>query len=281
MEIEQKESGVSTRLTRKADGKRLDSGVYLRVSHLNKIYSSRRGACHALEDLSFETKKGEFVVVVGPSGCGKSTLLMIIAGLTAKTKGSVEIEGHSVDGPQTKVGVVFQNPTLLEWRTALKNVMLQMEMRELKDEKYEKYSLELLESVGLRGFENKYPFELSGGMRQRVSICRALVHDPPFLLMDEPFGALDALTREQMRIDVERLLLKKRKTVLFITHSIQEAVILADRIIVMTPRPGKVDKIINIDLPRPRNLKVQASAKFLEYSNVIKDIFLSRGVLKY
>jgi len=255
--------------------------VYVSMSHLSKIYFARHGDCHALDDVSFDIRKGEFVVVVGPSGCGKSTLLMITAGLIPKTEGVVEIEGRPVEGPQTNVGIVFQSPTLLEWRTSMKNVMLQVEMRELKGDKHKWHALELLESVGLKGFENKYPFELSGGMRQRVSICRALVHDPPLLLMDEPFGALDALTREQMRIDVGKLLLKKRKTVLFITHSIQEAVILADRIIVMTPRPGKVDRIINIDLSRPRDLKIQGSTKFLEYCKTIKDIFLSKGVLKY
>ena len=254
---------------------------YVKISHLSKIYYTRGGECHALDGLSFNIVKGEIVVVVGPSGCGKSTLLMIIAGLVRSTKGTVEIEGRPVKGPQTNIGIVFQNPTLLDWRTAFENVMLQIEMRELEVNKYKQYALELLKSVGLKGFESKYPFELSGGMRQRVSICRALVHDPPFLLMDEPFGALDALTREQMRIDLERLLLKKKKTVLFVTHSIEEAVILADRIIVMTPRPGKVDKVIHIDLPRPRNLEVQGSTEFLEYCKVIKDIFLSRGVLKY
>ncbi len=281
METMQKHSYLARDENKKNEKGKNKDKVYMSVSHLSKTYLMRHDECHALDKVSFDIKEGEFIVVVGPSGCGKSTLLMIIAGLTPKTQGVVKIEGRSVEGPQTNVGIVFQNSTLLPWRTSIKNVMLQIEMRELKNEKYESYALELLESVGLKGFENKYPFELSGGMCQRVSICRALVHNPPFLLMDEPFGALDALTREQMRIDVEKLLLKKRKTVLFITHSIQEAVILADKIIVMTPRPGQIDKIININLPRPRNLKIQGSTKFLKYCETIRDIFLSKGVLKY
>jgi len=281
METMQKHSYLARDENKKNEKGNNKDKVYMSVSHLSKTYLMRRDECHALDNVSFDIKEGEFIVVVGPSGCGKSTLLMIIAGLIPKTEGVVKIEGRSVEGPQTNVGIVFQNSTLLPWRTSIKNVMLQIEMRELKNEKYESYALELLESVGLKGFENKYPFELSGGMCQRVSICRALVHDPPFLLMDEPFGALDALTREQMRIDVEKLLLKKRKTVLFITHSIQEAVILADKIIVMTPRPGQIDKIININLPRPRNLEIQGSTKFLKYSDTIRDIFLSKGVLQY
>jgi len=253
----------------------------IKVLHLSKKFLTRDGEILALQDVSLTVKEGEFVCVVGPSGCGKSSLLLIIAGLIPNTEGTVQVNGRNVAGAQTDIGIVFQDHILLDWRTAIDNVMLQVEFRKLDRPIYLTKAMELFESVGLSGFENKYPFELSGGMRQRVSICRALIHDPPLLLMDEALGSLDALTREQMRIDIEKIWLKKKKTVLFITHSVAEAILLGDKIIVMTPRPGQIDRVVDIDLPRPRHLEVQKSDKYSEYCKMINDIFLSRGVLKY
>jgi NitT/TauT family transport system ATP-binding protein len=234
-----------------------------------------------MDSVSLEIGEGEFVSVVGPSGCGKSTFLLIIAGLIPASSGEVRIGGRVVSRPQTEIGIVFQNPVLLDWRTVLGNVLLQVEARRLDLASFRRRAQALLKSVGLEDFEDKYPFELSGGMRQRTAICRALIHDPPLLLMDEPFGALDALTREQMRLDIERLWMETRKTVLFITHSISEAILLSDRVVVMSPRPGTIERIIPIDLARPRALAVRDSARFAEFSNTITSIFLDRGVLRY
>ncbi len=257
------------------------SSDFIQVTHLWKKYATRDGEVLALQDVSFTVRQGEFVSVVGPSGCGKSTMLLMIAGLLPPSEGTIRVNGRVVEEAQTNIGIVFQDHVLLDWRTVLQNVMLQIEMRKMEQTLYLPKAMELLESVGLAGFEHRYPFELSGGMRQRVSICRALIHDPPLLLMDEPFGALDALTREQMRIDIEKIWLKKQQTVLFITHSITEAVLLADRLIVMTPRPGQIDTIVEIDLPRPRHQAVQESERFAEYCRQVTDIFLARGVLRY
>ena len=213
---------------------------YLHLHGLSKIYASRDGPVRALDQVSLSGRRGEFISIVGPSGCGKSTLLMIAAGLMAPSSGAVMVDGETVVAPRTEIGIVFQNPVLLEWRTALGNVMLQAEAKKLERGSAERRARALLAAVGLAGFEDKYPHELSGGMRQRVSICRALIHDPPHLLMDEPFGALDALTREQISMDIQRLWMESRKTALHITHSIPEAVLLADRVVVMGPRPGRI-----------------------------------------
>ncbi|MGH7266027.1 MAG: ABC transporter ATP-binding protein [Candidatus Rokuibacteriota bacterium] len=253
----------------------------IQLAGVSKTYASTDGPVPALETVSLDVAEGEFVAILGPSGCGKSTLLLIVAGLLPASEGLVRVAGRAVTGPQTEIGIVFQNPVLLDWRTVVRNVLLQVESRRLDVAAYRPRALALLQSVGLGGFEEKYPFELSGGMRQRTAICRALIHDPPLLLMDEPFGALDALTREQMRLDIERLWLGSRKTVLFITHSITEAVLLADRVIVMSPRPGRIDGVFEIALPRPRHLAVQESAPFAGYLKAITDLFLARGVLRY
>jgi len=247
---------------------------------VSKTYAATDGAVTALEDVSLEVGAGEFVSILGPSGCGKSTLLLIVAGLLPASAGEVRVGGRPVTRPQTEVGIVFQNPVLLDWRTVLRNVLLQVESRGLDLEIYRPKARALLRSVGLEGFEDRYPFELSGGMKQRAAICRALIHDPPLLLMDEPFGALDALTREQMRLDIERLWLASRKTVLFITHSISEAVLLSDRVVVMSPRPGRIDTVFDIALPRPRHLRVQESPEFGRYLAAITQLFLARGVLR-
>ena len=192
---------------------------------------------------------GEFVSIVGPSGCGKSTLLMLISGLIPATTGTIEVGGAAVKGAVGNVAIVFQRDVLLDWRTVLANVLLPVEIKKLDPVSHRRKARELLRSVGLEEFEDKYPGELSGGMRQRVAICRALVQDPGLLLMDEPFGALDALTREQMNLDLQRMWLRDRNTVLFITHSIEEAVLLSDRVVVMSSRPGRIADIVTDDLP--------------------------------
>jgi len=251
----------------------------IRIEGLAKVF--RRGdlETRALERVDLEVGEGEFLAIVGPSGCGKSTLLRLVAGLIPASAGQIEVDGHAVAGPETGLGIVFQKPILLEWRTVLGNVLLQAEMRRLDVRAHEERARGLLAAVGLEDFEDRYPHELSGGMQQRAAIARALVHDPPLLLMDEPFGALDALTREQMRIDLEELWLTTRKTVLFITHSIDEAVLLADRVVVMSPRPGRIERIIGIDLARPRGLEGRAQAAFDQAVGAITEIFLARGVL--
>ena len=234
----------------------------------------------ALEEIDLSFGQGEFVAIVGPSGCGKSTLMRLMAGLLPATTGRIVFQGRPVTGPVKDVGIVFQNPVLLNWRTVLGNVMLQIEMRGLATRAYQDQARSLLELVGLGDFMSSYPSELSGGMRQRAAIVRALIHDPPVLFMDEPFGALDALTREQMRIDLESLLMHRPKTVLFITHSIDEAVLLADRVVVMSPRPGRIERIMSVDLPRPRGLEGRALSGFSEAHEIITEIFLARGVLR-
>jgi NitT/TauT family transport system ATP-binding protein len=254
--------------------------AYLDVRNLSKIYATRNGPVRALDRVSLTARRGEFVSLLGPSGCGKSTLLMIAAGLLSASDGSVIVDGRPVTKPRTNVGIVFQSPVLLEWRTALGNIMLQAEARKLDRKEAEERASKLLASVGLAGFADKFPHELSGGMRQRVSICRALIHNPPQLLMDEPFGALDALTRDQLVIDVQRIWNERRITALFITHSVAEAVFLSDRVIVMTPRPGRIDKIIDIGLPRPRTLAMRESTQFTDYSRQIMGLLLARGVLR-
>ena len=258
----------------------MPGGKLVEVSDVTKVYAASDGEVLALDRVSFDVRAGEFLSVVGPSGCGKSTLAMLIAGLYPVTSGAITLDGAAVDRPQTNLGIVFQNPVLLAWRRALDNVLLQVEMRGLDPRAYRERALQLLASVGLQGFEQKYPHELSGGMRQRVSLCRALIHDPPLLLMDEPFGALDALTRDQMALDIQRIWRGGQKTVLFITHSITEAVFLSDRIFVMTPRPGRIDMVLEVDLPRPRRLAVREHPRFAALARAIRDRFTAHGVLR-
>jgi NitT/TauT family transport system ATP-binding protein len=253
--------------------------IMIDVRNVSKTYVTRTETVEAIRSASFLVRRGEFIAILGPSGCGKSTLMLIIAGLLGASAGQVFVAGHEVTQPQTDVGIVFQRPVLLDWRKALGNVLVQVELRRQDPREFEVRARHLLESAGLGGFENKYPFELSGGMQQRVSICRALVHNPPLLMMDEPFGALDALTREQMRIDVERLMIEEQKTVVFVTHSIPEAVQLADRVIVMGPRPSIIERTVEIDLPRPRHRAVKESSHFLDYVKEITDVFMARGIL--
>ncbi len=233
----------------------------------------------ALERIDLTIPQGEFVAIVGPSGCGKSTFLRIVAGLLPYSAGDVRLNGRAVNGPQTDLGIVFQSPVLLDWRNVIDNVLVQLELRDIDPEPYRARANELLDKVGLLEFSDRLPRELSGGMRQRTAIVRGLIHDPPLLMMDEPFGALDALTREQMRIDLEQIWMQTRKTVLFITHSIDEAVLLADRVLVMTPRPGKIERDIRIAMPRPRGIEARKRPEFIKATEEITEIFLSRGVL--
>jgi NitT/TauT family transport system ATP-binding protein len=253
--------------------------AYVELAGVGKTYRRHGRETHAVERVDLAIREGEFLAIVGPSGCGKSTLLRMVAGLHLPSVGEIRVAGRIVDRPQTDLGIVFQSPVLLDWRTALANVLVQVELRGLDPRAYRDRALRLLEQVGLKDFADRHPHELSGGMRQRVAIARALIHDAPLLLMDEPFGALDALTREQMRLDLEALWLATRKTVLFITHSIDEAVLLADRVVVMSPRPGRVERVIDVHMARPRGLSARRATEFVQTAELITEIFLARGVL--
>ncbi|MEP0320698.1 ABC transporter ATP-binding protein [Bauldia litoralis] len=253
--------------------------VSIAVRNVSKVFARDGQETVALDGVDLDIREGEFLAVVGPSGCGKSTLMRLIGGLDMPTRGEVTIGGAAITAPVTDLGIVFQKPVLLEWRTVLENVMFQIDMRGEKRRDHLDSARQLLAAVGLADFEDRYPHELSGGMQQRASIARALIHEPPLLLMDEPFGALDALTREQMRLDLEELWLSTRKTVIFITHSIDEAVLLADRVVVMTPRPGRVDRILDIPLERPRGLEGRKTPEFLAAVDEITELFLANGTL--
>jgi len=252
----------------------------VRIAGLQKIYKTRDGNdIHALKDIDLDIHTAEFLSIVGPSGCGKTTLLKIIAGILRRTAGEVAMAGRSLSGPSRELGVVFQSPVLLPWRTVLQNVMVPIQVQRRDRAMFEARARALITMVGLTGFEHKYPSELSGGMQQRVGICRALVHDPSFLLMDEPFGALDAMTRETMNEELQRLWRENRKTILLVTHSIPEAVYLADRVVVMTPRPGRIVDVIDVDLPRPRTLAMQNTPEFGRFVTAIRRHFGSAGSL--
>jgi NitT/TauT family transport system ATP-binding protein len=256
------------------------TGVPIRISGVTKRYRTARGGdVHALSEIDLAIEAGEFVSIVGPSGCGKSTLLMLIAGLIPATTGEIVVGGTTVTGAVGNVAIVFQRDVLLDWRTVLANVLLPVEIKKLDPVVHRQKARDLLRSVGLAEFEDKYPAELSGGMRQRVAICRALVQDPGLLLMDEPFGALDALTREQMNLDLQRMWLRNRNTVLFITHSIEEAVLLSDRVVVMSSRPGRIADVVRNDLPRPRGAHTRSEPRFIEHVERIRRHFLALGVL--
>jgi NitT/TauT family transport system ATP-binding protein len=235
-------------LTANAVGSHQRAGVPIALRAVTKRYKTARGGeVQALSELDLSIEAGAFVSIVGPSGCGKSTLLMLVSGLIPPTTGAIRVGDRPVKGVVDNVAIVFQRDVLLDWRTVLGNVLL--------------------------------PVEMSGGMRQRVAICRALVQDPGLLLMDEPFGALDALTREQMNLDLQRMWLRNRNTVLFITHSIEEAVLLSDRVVVMSSRPGRIADVVNNDLPRPRGAHTRSEAGFVEHVERIRQHFLALGVL--
>jgi NitT/TauT family transport system ATP-binding protein len=236
---------------------------------LNKIYTSQDGPVEALRDLSFTIADGEFITIVGHSGCGKSTLLKIIAGLLPISSGTVLVRDRHITGPLSDVGMVFQRPVLLKWRSIFDNVMLPIEMLHLPRAEGADRARDLLKLAGLTEFSRHYPGQLSGGMQQRAAICRALVHDPSLLLMDEPFGALDVMTREDMNLELLKIWSQRQKTTLLVTHSISEAVFLADRVVVMTPRPGMVAQIIDVPLPRPRAPETKLDPRFVELVQVI------------
>jgi NitT/TauT family transport system ATP-binding protein len=245
----------------------------IELTGISKTFVTTSGeVVHALDNTSLVIDPGEFITVVGASGCGKTTLLRLIAGLERCTSGTVAINGARQAGPSEQAGIVFQDPTLLPWRTVLQNVLLPVQVLRLDARTYGSRARALLETVGLKDFENKYPHELSGGMRQRVAIVRALVNDPAMLLMDEPFGALDALTRDQMNLELLDIWSATHKTVLLITHSITESVFLADRVIVMSPRPGRVVEQIAIELPRPRTLDMINNEEFGKYVRRIRSL---------
>ena len=238
-----------------------------------KTYTAARGEpVEALRNIDLNIGEQEFVTLVGPSGCGKSTLLKLIVGLLPITSGKIYFDGSEVKGPRIDVGMVFQQPVLLQWRTVLDNVMFPIEILGKKKKEYQEEAQLLLSLVGLDGFSDRSPWELSGGMQQRVSICRALVHDPKLLVMDEPFGALDAMTRDEMGVELLRIWQERQKTVLFVTHSIRESIILADRVVVMTPRPGEIAKIIEVQLPRPRTEAMEFLPEFEHHIQEIKSL---------
>lgn len=246
-------------------------GELIHVDRLFKVYRARDGSeVEALRDVSFTVDRGEFVSIVGHSGCGKSTLLKILAGLLPKSRGALLLDGREVDGPQRDVGIVFQKPLLLEWRRVLDNVLLPIEVYRLDRREYQAKAHRLLKTAGLERFLSKYPFELSGGMQQRVALCRALVAEPSLLLMDEPFGSLDALTRQKMGLELLRLWDEWKSTVLFVTHDIDEAVMLSDRVLVMSPRPGRILDTVRVDLSRPRDVFIKDTPEFTRLSSRIR-----------
>jgi NitT/TauT family transport system ATP-binding protein len=251
---------------------------YIRISGLSKTFGpSGGGGVLALRDINCSIAKGSFVSVVGPSGCGKSTLLRIIAGLLDYSEGSVAMDGQPIRGTRRDVGVVFQSSILLPWRSILDNVMLPAEVLGLDIKKARQRAMELLHMVRLDGFEHKLPRQLSGGMQQRASIARALLHDPKILLMDEPFGALDAMTREQMNLELQRIWRESGKTVVLITHSIPEAIFLGDVVFVMTPRPGSLERVIRVDVPRPRTMDAMGAPGFTAVAHEIRELFDHTG----
>ena len=247
------------------------------VRRLDMRYRVPGGSVSALEGIDLTAGEGEFVTLVGPSGCGKTTLLRIIAGLVRHTGGEVHINDRPLIGPTRDIGIVFQVPALMAWRSVLANILLQIEIRRLDVVQYRSRALELIKLVGLSGFEDRYPYQLSGGMQQRVAICRALIHDPSLLLMDEPFGALDALTREQMNLELQRIWLERRKTVLFITHSIPEAVFLSDRVCVMSPRPGRILETLDVRIPRPRTGGTMQRPEFVNLVGRVREVMQASG----
>lgn len=247
---------------------------------VSQQYETRRATVVALDGATLDILPGEFVSLLGPSGCGKTTLLRLIAGLERPHRGVVSIDGQAVESPHPELGVVFQNDLLMPWRTIVDNVLIQADVRGSNTPEMRKRALELLEQVGLGGFEDKYPKELSGGMRQRVGICRALLHRPRLLLMDEPFAALDAMTRDQISVDLADIAQRSGTTVVFVTHSIVEAVFLSDRILVMSARPGRIASEVNVDLERPRGLHIRQTSEFGHYVGVVTQIFERLGVLR-
>ena len=250
----------------------------VRVEDVHVRFASPRGDVSALEEIDLTVAPGEFVTIAGPSGCGKSTLLKVISGLTRPSRGSVVLNGKPVDRPRHDIGFVFQRAALLEWRSAEANILLQAEMRGLPRAESRRRAADLIEMTGLTGFEKALPHELSGGMQQRVALCRALLHEPQVLLMDEPFGALDALTRERMNVELRRIWETTGTTVLLVTHSVPEAVFLADRVVVMSPRPGRIIETLEVDLPRHRAYgDTMASPVFHDLTTRVRQLLRTTG----
>jgi NitT/TauT family transport system ATP-binding protein len=263
-----------------SSGTSAPSGVPITIRNVSKSFGEGTGKpFRALKHVDAEIPAGEFISVVGASGCGKSTLMLMVAGLLKRSSGEITVAGRPVNGPVTDVGIAFQDHLLLDFRTAFENVMLHADIRKLDRDKLAARARELFAQLRLEHAMNKYPRQLSGGMRQRVSLIRTLVHDPSVILMDEPFGALDALTRLQVRTDLESLWLRRRPTVIFITHSVEEAVGLSDRILVMSPSPGEVIDDIRVDLPRPRPIVLGDAPEFGAYVDRIHRHFERMGVL--
>ena len=255
--------------------------IHVSVTDLDKTYQlPAGGAVSALRHIDLELRRGEFVSVVGPSGCGKSTLLKCIAGITSVSGGSIRVDHEVVVQPPKNMAIVFQRDILLDWRTVIDNVLFPIEIKRLRKEEWIGRARNLLSSMGLAGYEQRHPWELSGGQRQRVAICRALIQEPHLLLMDEPFGALDALTRDELNLELQRLWMSTQKTILFITHSIGEAVLLSDRVVVMGANPGRILETIDIDLQRPRSLDSRETPEFGRYAKRIRGMFEALGLLK-
>ncbi len=253
----------------------------IQIAGLEKRYRSRDGSLtQALGPVSLDIAQREFITIVGPSGCGKSTLLKLIAGLIERSTGVIRMGGREITGPQPDIGVVFQSPVLLPWRNAIENVMLPATVQKLDPARSRERAQQLLGLVGLHDVAAKYPNELSGGMQQRVAIARALMHDPAVLLMDEPFGALDAMTRETMNLEIRRLWAESAKTVLFVTHSIPEAVFLGTRVLVLSSRPGCVADVVDVDLPAQRSLDLISSDAFGVFTRRIRQHFKAHGMIE-
>lgn len=266
----------STRTTTKRDGPELSSvsaspPITMSVRHVSKYYKTGTGAVHALENLSLEIPQGEFLCILGPSGCGKSTLLWGMSGLHDVTSGEVLLNGTPVTGPRSEIGMIFQDANLLPWRNLWQNIQFPFEIKKIDSKPYEGRIQGLLQEVGLAGFEKKMPRELSGGMQQRASIVRCLSYDPEVILMDEPFGALDAFTRDEMNLLIQKIWMETGKTIIFVTHNVSEAIFLADRVVVLTPRPGRLAHIFPIDLPRPRTIEMTFEPDFIHLVKEIKN----------
>ncbi|MEA2524523.1 MAG: NitT/TauT family transport system ATP-binding protein [Thermomicrobiales bacterium] len=251
--------------------------VAMVVDHATKYYKTKSGAVHALEDLSLEIAEGEFVCILGPSGCGKSTLLWAMSGLHDLSNGRVVLNGTSVTGPRPEIGMIFQDANLLPWRNLEQNIRFPFEIKKLDVKPYQERIRGLIDEVGLSGFEKKFPRELSGGMQQRASIVRCLSFDPSVILMDEPFGALDAFTRDEMNLLIQKIWTETGKTIIFVTHNVTEAIFLADRVVVLTPRPGRLAHIFPIDLPRPRTIDQTFSSEFIKVVLQIKQTIMHGG----
>jgi NitT/TauT family transport system ATP-binding protein len=243
----------------------------LRADHISVVFDSPQRRLGALSDVSFNVFQGEFVCFLGPSGCGKSTLLRVLSGLLRPTVGQAYLWGEAIDGPSANVGLVFQEPNLMPWRSALDNITLPLEIHGVHRPVARQRAIDLIELVGLEGFERSYPHELSGGMAQRVAIARALIYDPEILLLDEPFGALDALTRERMNLELLRIWSARNKTVVMVTHNIQEAILLSDRVMVMTSRPGRVIADLPVSLSRPRSPDIAYSDAYVELARRVRE----------